>query len=119
MLDPACCQIDADLIAFVHRFVQGRALDNRQTVIDGISVKRACERACDHSLDAETLNSGRGLLARATAPKIPPGHQDVKTPKLLPKALAQHLESVLAEPLFVDIDQISAGNNHIGINVVA
>ena len=75
-------QIDLDLVALLHGWIQIRAFDNREAVVDRIAIERSCEGARHHGLDPHPLNGRRGLFPRAAASEIPAGHQDLEVAQL-------------------------------------
>src|SRR5580658_6037360 len=119
MNDFAAFQIDTDLVALIDRGIKLGTFDDGKAVVDGVAIKRPGERARHHRFDAQTLNCRRGLLTSAAAAEIAARHNDLEIPQLGRESVAQHLKGMLGQFFAIDIDQIAAWNNNIGINVIS
>src|SRR6185369_17430085 len=118
-MDLASGQIDAQGIAFLNIGIQFGAFENRQAIVDGIAIERACERTRHYGLDPEPLDRRRRLLARAAAAKVAARNQDLKLAQLGRESFAQNFERVLSQTFAIDVDEITTRNDDVGVDVVA
>ena len=118
VVDYAVSQIDPDLITFSNDIIESGALDNRQAGVDRIPVKRAGERRRNNSLDAQTHDGRYGLFSGAAAAEVSAGDQDVEPPQFRRETVAEHFESMFGESVGFDVDEISTGNNYVGVDVI-
>jgi len=112
-------EIDVDFIAFVYRGVEIRALDDGQAGIDRVAVKRPRKRTGNHSLNAESHDRRDRLFSRTATAEIPAGDKDLEVAKLLRESVAEHLEGVLCQLFRIDVNQLAAGDDDIGVDVVS
>jgi len=113
------CKVDFDLVAFGDPRVKFRTLDDGQTGVDGVAIKGPGKGTRDHSLDAQSHNGRGGLLACASATKVSSCDEDCKVAELVRKTFTENFESVLRELLRFDVNQIAAGNDDVGVDVVS
>ena len=59
------------------------------------------------------------LLTGAAASEIAPGHQDLEITEFRRKLRAQHFEGVLGQLLRIDVNQVAARNDDVGVDIVA
>ena len=118
MVDYAVSEIDPEVITFHDDIVQIGALDDREAGVDRIPVKRARERRRDNRFDTQTHDGRYGLFSGAAAAEVSAGDQDVEPPQFRRETVAEHFESMFGESVGFDVDEISTGNNYVGVDVI-
>jgi hypothetical protein len=119
VMNPAGKQVDADVVAFLDGGIKRGTLHDRKAVVNGVAIKGSREGTRDDGFDPQAFDGRRGLLPGAATAEIPARDEDVEGAELGSETLPQDFEGMLAEPLRININQMPAGDDDVGIDVVS
>jgi hypothetical protein len=112
-------EVNLNCIALGDCRVSLRAFDNRQAGVDGIPIERPRERARNDSFDSQTHDCCHRLFACAATAEVTAGHENIELAEPGREVVAQHFECMLGQLVGFDVNQISAGNDNVGVDVVS